>query len=472
MPPSIFWYDFETTGVDAIMDRPLQFAGVRTDLDLNIVGVPVNVFSAPGDDVIPSPDAISVTGLSMLELRSTGLCETEFCREVLRHVGEPETCVTGYNSIRFDDEFLRQMCYRNFRDPYEREWRNGSSRWDVIDLFRMAFALRPDGINWPVDDNGLPTFRLERLTEANGIEHTDAHDAVSDVVATIELTKRLKEAQPRLFEFLFRQRQKKTLLQQLYPLGKQAVIHVSSMYGAKKSCLGVVSPICSHPTNSNGVICYDLTVDPVALIDANPEEVARLVFSANENLAENESRIPLITIHVNRCPAIAPLSTLGQPQADRLGIDLSLCEKRLRLLQTTAGLTEKITDAFATREFPPSEDPDRMLYQGGFFGKNDVATMAQIHDAAVGDLPSFSERFEEDRLKEMLFRFRARNYPALLSLEEREQWIKYRRERWSDGAALTTAFDRIDELLTINREAKGLSDLAQYLENISADVLE
>ena len=471
MPPSIFWYDFETTGVDAILDRPLQFAGVRTDLELNIIGEPVNVFSAPGNDVIPNPDAIAVTGLSMFELSVTGLSETDFCKEVLRHVSEPETCVAGYNSIRFDDEFLRQMCYRNFRDPYEREWRNGNSRWDVIDFLRMAFALRPDGINWPLDEGGLPTFRLELLTEANDIEHGQAHDAVSDVIATIELTKRVKEAQPKLYEFLFRQRQKKILLQQLYPLGKQAVVHVSSMYGAKKSCLGIVLPICSHPTKSNGVICYDLTVDPVPLIDANAEEVARLVFSTTQDLAEGESRIPLKTVHANRCPAIAPLATLGQAQADRLGIDLSLCEERLRLLQKTAGLTEKINDAFANREFPSTEDPDRMLYQGGFFGSSDVAIMAQIHEAEVEDLPSFAERFKDDRLPEMLFRFRARNYPEGLSVDERERWLKFCRERWSDGAALTESLDRIEALHLEKGAVKGLSDLRQYLLNISADVL-
>lgn len=471
MPPSIFWYDFETTGVDAILDRPLQFAGVRTDLELNVIGQPVNVFSAPGNDVIPNPDAIAVTGLSMLELSVTGLSETDFCKEVLRHVSESETCVAGYNSIRFDDEFLRQMCYRNFRDPFEREWRNGNSRWDVIDFLRMAFALRPDGINWPLDEGGLPTFRLELLTEANDIEHGQAHDAVSDVIATIELTKRVKEAQPKLYEFLFRQRQKKILLQQLYPLGKQAVVHVSSMYGAKRSCLGIVLPICSHPTNSNGVICYDLIVDPVPLIDANAEEVARLVFSTTQDLAEGESRIPLKTVHVNRCPAIAPLATLGQAQAHRLGIDLSLCEERLRLLQKTAGLTEKINDAFANREFPSTEDPDRMLYQGGFFGSSDVAIMAQIHEAEVEDLPSFAERFKDDRLAEMLFRFRARNYPEGLSVDERERWLKFCRERWSDGAALTESLDRIEALHLEKGEVKGLSDLRQYLLNISADVL-
>jgi exodeoxyribonuclease-1 len=471
MSPSIFWYDFETTGVDAILDRPLQFAGVRTDLELNIIGEPVNVFSAPGNDVIPNPDAIAVTGLSMLELSGTGLSETDFCKEVLRHVSEPETCVAGYNSIRFDDEFLRQMCYRNFRDPYEREWRNGNSRWDVIDFLRMAFALRPDGINWPLDEGGLPMFRLELLTEANDIEHGQAHDAVSDVIATIELTKRVKEAQPKLYEFLFRQRQKKVLLQQLYPLGKQAVVHVSSMYGAKRSCLGIVLPICSHPTNSNGVICYDLTVDPVPLIDANAEEVARLVFSTTQDLAEGESRIPLKTVHVNRCPAIAPLATLGQARAERLGIDLSLCEERLRLLQKTAGLTEKINDAFANREFPSTEDPDRMLYQGGFFGSSDVAIMAQIHEAEVEDLPSFAERFKDDRLPEMLFRFRARNYPEGLSVDERERWLKFCRERWSDGVALTESLDRIEALHLEKGEVKGLGDLRQYLLNISADVL-
>ena len=467
MSASIFWYDFETTGTDPVMDRPVQFAGVRTDLDLYQMDDPVNLYSCPGDDVIPSPEAILITGLSMVQLQSTGLNETRFCQQVLSHFLEPQTCVAGYNSIRFDDEFTRQMCYRNFQDPYAREWRQGNSRWDVIDLFRMAFALRPDGLQWPMDEAGNPVFRLGALTEANGVKH-DAHDAVSDVLATVELTRLLKEKQPKLFSFLFMLRQKKELISQLYPLGKTPIIHVSSMYGARRSCLAITLPICSHPDNSNGIICFDLSSETETLINASAEEIARLVFTSTRDLEEGETRIPLKTIHLNRCPAIAPLSTLSEHDEMRLGIDLALCKKRFRQLQTTSGLVEKVSDAFARRDFSETSDPDHMLYQGGFTDPVDRATMEQIHQSDVGQLHTFTGRFHHDQFDELLFRFRARNYPDSLSPGEKDRWHQFRWNRWQGGKQITKVMDEIDRLLTTHGESDCLRDLKSYLTTISA----
>ena len=140
MAPTFFWYDLETTGLDPLIDRPLQFAGVRTDIDLTPIESSVNIFCLPGNDVLPNPEAILVTGLSMSRLSSIGSNEVEFCRSIMSAFSVPETCVVGYNSLSFDDEFVRQMCYRNFFDPYAREWRWGNSRWDVINMFRMAYA--------------------------------------------------------------------------------------------------------------------------------------------------------------------------------------------------------------------------------------------------------------------------------------------------------------------------------------------
>ncbi len=472
MAASMFWYDFETTGTDPIMDRPIQFAGVRTDLDLNVLDAPVNLLGCPGDDVIPTPEAILVTGLSMLEVRESGLNETSFCGQVLKQFSVPETCVCGYNSIRFDDEFTRQMFYRNFRDPYAREWQHGNSRWDVIDLFRMAFALRPDGIQWPTGEGGVPSFRLEALTAANDVEHSDAHDAVADVMATVALTRKLRDKQPKLYEFLFSLRQKKEVLKQLYPIGKTPVVHVSSMYGARRACIAVVLPICSHPTNSNGIICFDLSEPTGPLVAASASDVERRVFTAVGDLGEGESRIPLITIHVNRCPAIAPMPTLDADGAVRLGIDLKLCQERMRELQSASGLVEKISEAFQLREFPRATDPDLMLYQGGFFSRNDSEMMAGLHEVDANDLSGFTGRFDDDRLDEMLFRFRARNYPGTLSGEEGQRWDMFRRERWHNGNDISEALKAIDEQPAIKSKETALVDLRNYLVDVSRAVIK
>jgi exodeoxyribonuclease-1 len=315
MNPTIYWYDLETTGTDPARDRVIQFAGVRTDVDLNVIDEPLNLYCYPGDDTLPVPDAMLVTGLGMSELKRTGLRETDFIGRILTEFARPATCVCGFNSIRFDDEFTRHLLYRNFLDPYAREWQSDNSRWDVIDLFRMAHALRPEGMNWPANEDGYPVFRLEELSRANDVGHESAHDAMSDITATIELTRRQKRAQPRLYSYLYNLRRKQDVIKQLYPLGKSAVLHVSSMYPAANNCLAVVLPLCSHPVNQNGVICYDLSFDPGELIDIGPEELHRRIFTSREELEEGSERINLKTIHVNRCPAVAPLATLRPEDA-------------------------------------------------------------------------------------------------------------------------------------------------------------
>ena len=214
MADSIYWYDYETTGIDPARDRVLQFAGVRTDMDLNVISEPLDLFCKPGDDVLPSPDAILVTGIKMSEVLDKGLTETKFIEKILAEFTVSGTCVAGFNSLRFDDEFTRNTLYRNFLDPYAREWQGGNSRWDVIDLFRMAQALRPQGYVWPRNEQDVPTFRLEKLTEVNGIGHESAHDAVSDVLATIDVTRKLRQAQPKLYDFLFELRNKKKVTSQ------------------------------------------------------------------------------------------------------------------------------------------------------------------------------------------------------------------------------------------------------------------
>jgi exodeoxyribonuclease-1 len=455
MTETLYWYDLETTGIDSILDRPLQFAGVRTDLDLNEIKPPQNFLGRPGTDVLPQPEALLVTGISLVEIQEKGLSERTFTEKVLEQFNQPQSCVAGFNSIRFDDEFTRQMLYRNFHDPYAREWRNGNSRWDVIDLFRAAYALRPEGFNWPKKDNGSPSFKLEDMAHANGLAHIDAHDALADVRATIEITKRLRAAQPKLYDFMFQLRGKKAVLQQLYPLGKNPIVHVSSMYPASRGCTALVMPICQHPGNSNGIICFDLSQSPEALISASAAELARLVFTPNDQLEENEQRIALKTIHINRCPFVAPLATLNDESAGRLGIDRSQSESRANQLMGVAGLVEKIQEVYGGNHYADSEDPDFQLYQGGFFSDADRNTMSELLAVPPEQLGSFKGRFQDDRLDEMLFRFRGRNHPELLNETELIQWRAFCAEKWSGGQA-------IDELeLRVNKLEQGLEDAAK-----------
>ena len=174
---TFFWHDYETFGAVPRRDRPSQFAGIRTDMDLNEVGEPVMLFCQPAPDYLPSPQACLITGITPQQCLEQGVPEHEFAAVVEAELGRPGTIGVGYNTIRFDDEVTRYMLWRNLRDPYAREWQNGCGRWDLLDVVRMVYALRPEGITWPTKEDGTVSFKLEDLARANGILHESAHDA-------------------------------------------------------------------------------------------------------------------------------------------------------------------------------------------------------------------------------------------------------------------------------------------------------
>jgi len=465
MTDSIYWYDFETTGTDPVLDRPLQFAGIRTSLDLEEIAEPQNLICRPGEDVIPQPGALLVTGILMSDIVARGMTERDFTAAVAAQFCQAGTCVAGFNNLRFDDEFTRQMFYRNFHDPYAREWRSGNSRWDIIDLARAAYALRPAGFNWPERARGVPSFRLEDLARANGLAHLDAHDALADVRATIHVAKAIKAAQPKLYDFAFRLRDKKAVLQQLYPLGKQAIVHVSSMYPAAQGCTAIVLPLCQHPTNSNAIIAVDLAQAPDRLLALGSAEIAHLVFSSQADL--NEERLALKSIHINRSPIVAPLATLGAAEAERLGLDLALAQRHLAALKGAPGLVEKIQEAFSQRTFDDSEDPDSQLYRGGFFSDADRRTMDEVCRTEPEGLAAVAGRFQDDRLDEMLLRYRARNWPDQLSAAEQDHWNRYRVQRWQQDDLLATVEAELAQLRSEpDKDQAVLQSLSNYITDL------
>ena len=305
---TFFWHDYETFGTDPQRDRVCQFAGIRTDYDFNVIGEPVMAYCKLANDYLPHPEACLITGITPQLANAEGLCEAEFCDIVHNELATPNTCSLGYNSLRFDDEVTRNLLYRNFYDAYAREWQNNNSRWDMIDIVRATYALRPEGINWPVNADGVVTFRLEELTKANNISHTHAHDALADVYATIAMARLIRDSQPKLFQYLFSLRSK-SAVQDLLKVGSfTPLVHISGRFPTIKHCLAIILPICVHPTNRNEVIVYDLSVDPAALLELTATEIQQRLFVANDALPEGVERIPLKTVHINKAPVLAPIS--------------------------------------------------------------------------------------------------------------------------------------------------------------------
>jgi len=429
MTITLYWHDYETWGADPRRDRPAQFAGIRTDTELNIIGKAQVNYCKPAQDVLPEPQACLITGLTPQAALADGLCEAEFMAEIYREFMQPGTCGVGYNSLRFDDEFTRYGFYRNFFDPYAREWRNGNSRWDIIDMLRLTHALRPEGIEWPTNEDGVTSFRLEALTSANNISHEGAHDALSDVHATINLARLVRDRHPKLYNYLFDMRDKRKVAGSLNLREQQTVLHVSSMFPAKNGCISPVIPLAPHPTNKNGIIVFDLRHDPEPLLSLDVEEIQKRLFTRSADLPEGVERIPLKTIHLNKCPVVVPLSTLTPEAAECWDINPGKAEINAKKLRGTHSLAQKLQQIYSGQEFPPIADPDQNLYGGGFFSDRDRSLMDNIHDMSTTDLAKTRMQFEDPRLPEMLFRYRARNWPQTLSQTERNRWDKYRHDR-------------------------------------------
>ena len=425
---TLYWYDLETFGIDSKRDRISQFAGVRTDEDLNIIGEPLTLYCRLSEEVLPQPVSCLVTGITPKIVNEKGVSEHEFIKRIFQEFSEPNTCVVGYNNIRFDDEFMRYAFYRNFFDPYEREWKNGNSRWDIIDMVRLTHALRPEGINWPKNENDFTSFKLELLTKANSIEHSLAHDAMSDVHATIAMARLIKEKQGKLYDYVYNNRNKRILSDLLNVRNMTPVIHVSSRYPAAQFCTAVVAPLAMHPINKNAYIVYDLSVDPTDLIESGVEEIKRRLFTPSDQLPEDAARIPLKAVHVNKCPVIVPLNTLDSQSGKRLGIKLDKCYRNLQTLKQGRHIVEKLRAVFSQPDYEKDSDAEFRLYDG-FVNDKDKQLMQKVREATPDKLRDSQFIFEDKRLVDLLVRYKARNFPESLSEQETLQWEEYQQSR-------------------------------------------
>ncbi len=435
---TFFWHDYETSGADPLRDRPLQFAGVRTTLELEVIGEPVMFYGKPPREMPPHPDACLITGITPQQAEREGVGEAEFAARVHEQLATPGTCGVGYNSLRFDDEFTRQMLYRNFYEPYGREWENGNSRWDLIDLVRMCQALRPEGIVWPTREDGSPSFKLEHLARANHLSQERAHDALSDVYALIDLARLIRARQPRLWNWYYALRRRQKVFELLDVVNMTPLVHVSSRYPASRHCLAVIAPLATHPSRASEVIVYDLATDPMEWLALDEDEIADRVFTARADLPEGIERIPLRTVRTNRAPALAPLSVLQGTDLERLQLDPARFQARRDTLRAVDGLAEKLRRVFQRAAgFPEPEDPELALYGGGFLSDADKRLLGQVRATPPQELATRAFPFRDPRYPELLFRYRARNWPETLSAEEHARWAAFRDARLTRHTALT-----------------------------------
>ncbi len=472
---TMLWYDYETWGANPQRDRLAQFAAVRTDLDMNPVGEPINLLCQPACDTVIDPEAVLITQLSPLTLRAEGLSEWDFAQEIHQHMALSGTCSVGYNSIRFDDECTRYLFYRNLLDPYAREWKNGNSRWDLLDVVRMTKALRPEGIEWPSHEDGTPSFKLEHLTAANGISHANAHDAVSDVLATIALAKLIKTKQPKLFDYAFKLRSKHEVRRHIDVENRTPHLHFSGKIPALEHCMGIEVPLLAHPDRNNEIIVIDIRQDPTWLLNHSAETLRSWLYSKSEDLPEGAQRPPFKTIHINRSPMIAPMSLLDEQTAKRLNVNLTQLAVHRDIVEQHAELRELALEVFTDKtEKSPIADPEHALY-AGFIDDHDRNLLNRMLSDKIPKQQWLAEchNLHDDRLPPLVLNALARNFADILTEKQLNDWKIQRKVILSDansGQALTVT----DALLKIaplieNQPTSALIDTQQYLLTMQQD---
>ena len=438
---TFFFYDLETSGLNPREDRIMQFAGQRTTMSLEPIGEPVNILVKMSEDALPSPQAIGVTKITPQDTLRDGMSEAEFCRYVSEEVFTPETVVVGYNTVRFDDEFMRATLWRNFYEPYEWEWKDGRSRWDMLDVVRLVRALRPEGMNWPVTEDGKPTNRLELLTKCNGLSHEHAHDALSDVYATIAVAKMIYEKQPKMFEFLFKMRDKNAVKKLVNLEDKKPFVYASGRYANEFNKTTVAFPLTAG--RNGNVLVYDLRYD-----------------------FDNNNYFPIIKeLCFNKCPAVAPMAVLDNFDGwGKIGLTRETVEKNLQEVLAHPEFAEKVRSEYENRpEFPPAIEPEAALYDG-FLNDADRVKVAAVRNAGGQKLADFHPDFHDARLPELLLHYKGRNFPESLSESESSKWEEYRRARLS---RLAPKF--LEELQKLYEKDEFVAEeLKLYFENVFA----
>lgn len=482
MSASFFFYDLETSGLGASQSRIMQFAGRRTDMELNPIGEPFNLLIKLTPDVLPDPDAVLVTGITPQSTIAEGITEAEFLRIFTDEIATPDTIFMGFNTVRFDDEFMRCLHYRNFYDPYEWQWQDNRSKWDLLDVVRMTRALKPEGIEWPFDVHGKPTNRLELLTALNKLDHAHAHDALSDVDATIAVARLIRNKQEKLFEYLLNLRHKNKVSDVVN--SGQPFVYTSGKYAGEFQKTTVAYTICEHPSGQGSAFVYDLRHDPLQYKDATPEQLAELWKWKKD---AEEPRLPVKTLKYNRCPAVAPIGALHDEKTrERLGIDMKVVEHHLAVLKSMDDLEARLCKAWKileegrdqTRLVNTEQDVDACMYEG-FYAPQDKQAMSVVRAADPAELGNLDLKFKDQRLPALLPLYKARNYPKLLTSEERQTWERFCEQKLLAGGTQSKMAKFFARLQDISNEANLndhqrylLEELRLYAESIMPEVSE
>ena len=422
---SVVVYDLETSGVHPACDRIVQFAGVRATDDLSNIVAEANFLVALDPDVVPDPEALLVGQLSPQRLREEGVPEHLAVTRMAEFFGsDSPTLRVGYNSIAFDDEFVRYANWRNMMNPYREEWSGGNRRMDAQTLCRAASVLTPSAMpEWPVDEDGEPTYRLGRLIEAAGLDFEErAHDALSDSKATLNLLRHIRQSARRLWQVCVDCANKRHA-SAIATRSDSILMHVSPFYGNARRCSAPLAYVGINPTIGTRSIHVDLAAEaePEMLLDLPADAISERLFAKSEDGVEVSPRPPLHQVAHNAAPFLVDLTASEGMRAGAIASFLGrtipdgpnhaeVLRRHKFVVDNRREIEAKMGVVF---KMPDREDSDAelALYQG-FLSDGDGQRAGRFRDAVIakdadGALEALG-RFEDDRLMVLAERFWAK----------------------------------------------------------------
>ena len=475
---TFFFYDLETSGFSPQNDRIMQFAGQRTDENFNRIGEPVNILVRLNDDVLPSPSALMVTKISPQKTVEEGYTEAEFAKMLVEEYFTPDTVIIGYNNVRFDDIHIQHLLWRNFYPPYDWQWKEGRSRWDLLDVVRMIRALRPEGINWPFIENKetgekFASNKLELLTKENGISHENAHDALSDVDGLIDVARLLKEKQPQIFDYLLKMRSKNEVQKMINLESPKPFVYTSGRFSVEFEKTTIEFPIA--PAKNKNIIVWDLRFSPKDFLDWSAEQILENITADFETRSQADFKpIAAKILQYNKCPAVAPVGVLNDENKERLKIDFGEIQKNLDILRKNPHFAENLRTAFEKKsevfQGKNSKDtlsPEARLFEG-FVSRSDDIKIEAVRNSSTRELADFHPDFSDERLSELLLHYKARSFPKSLSSQEKQIWEEYRAKNIQKMMPkFMQEFQEITARKDLNsKEEFILEEIKLWLENI------
>ena len=474
----ILWYDYETSGRDAAVDRPVQLGWQVTDPGMEPVADAESLLVRLPDDVLPSPGAMLVHQILPDVHQRDGISEAELAKH-LEQLIAPRTLVAGYNSRGFDDKFTQHIFYRCLRDPYAWQYADGRGRFDLYPVVLTYFVLAPESIRWPEDHDGRPRFKLDRIGPLNQLDQglKRAHDASSDAAVTARLARQLALHDPDLFATCLKRIDKHFVTDQIRADGRsEGFLEVTSFAGWDQGFVRDLWIPFRLSERSNDYVAFDLNYDPQQVMTNLIGLVERYSIDRSE-LRKQVRAMGIHTIRINAQPMLFRRATLEPHIKSRLeafGRDEVRQNQHLDVWQhiqespAFKQLYQLAVQVLVETEQALPDDVDFGLYAGKFLSTHDKDLLASLPLMDPEALSQWTQSFDDPRYDTLLFRYRARNFPQSLTQSEWKLWQKTRREKLMGVHSTKTQASRVqDELVAITQrtdlEPHQIEQLEQFV---------